>query len=305
MNGLILVDKEAGYTSFDAVAVVRRIFETRKAGHGGTLDPNATGLLPVFLGNACALSSLISGGDKVYEAEILLGRSTDTDDIWGETLKELEVQCTEEEAREAVLSFIGTYEQLPPMYSARKSNGKKLYEYARKGIEIERTPVPVRIDAIDILSTSLPYLRFRVRCEKGTYIRSLCRDIGERLGLPACMSALRRTQHGSFNVSDACTVGALKEAKERGELERLLIPVDRVLSIYPALKTKETADRLLLNGNRLIYADLDADSIPEAPEGRVRLYDSAGQFRALYHIDNGKDGLSPVKMFLNGDHQGQ
>ena len=305
MNGLILVDKEAGYTSFDAVAVVRRIFETRKAGHGGTLDPNATGLLPVFLGNACALSSLISGGDKVYEAELLLGRSTDTDDIWGETLKELEVRCTEEEAREAVLSFVGTYEQLPPMYSARKSNGKKLYEYARKGIEIERKAVPVRIDAIDILSAELPYLRFRVRCEKGTYIRALCRDIGERLGLPACMSALRRTKHGGFDVADAYTVGALKEAKECGELERLLIPTDRVLSRYPALKTKETADRLLMNGNRLLFEDLDTDQIPEAPDGRLRIYDSKDQFRALYHIDNEKDGLSPVKMFLNGDHQGQ
>ena len=311
MNGLVLIDKEEGFTSFDAVAVVRRIFETRKAGHGGTLDPNATGLLPVFLGNACALSSLILGGDKVYEAELLLGRSTDTDDIWGETREEAEVNCTEKEVREAILSFVGTYEQIPPMYSAKKTGGKKLYELARKGIEVERKAVPVTIREVEILRVELPRVRFRIRCEKGTYIRALCRDIGEKLGVPAVMSALRRTQHGSFTVTEAHTLRELQAAKDSGTLPGFLIPADQVLSEYPALHTKKDCDRLLLNGNMLLASDLleeeelaafirkmemTADFSP-----RFRMYDADGAFRALYRFSTKNNGLVPEKMFLNGD----
>ena len=303
MNGLVLIDKEPEFTSFDAVAVVRRIFETRKAGHGGTLDPNATGVLPVFLGNACQLSSFIMAGDKVYEAEMTLGIGTDTDDIWGEVIREAQVTCNEEEVTNAVLSFTGTYDQLPPMYSAKKKNGKKLYEYARKGQEIEREAVPITIEEICILSMELPKVRFLVRCEKGTYIRALCRDIGQKLGIPACMSALRRLQHGPFKIEDAHTVTFLRAEKEAGgDVSAFLIPTEKLLSKYPEKTVLKDADKRLKNGNLLFAGDF-TDVVSEAEKSSfLRIYDADHAFTALYQYDEKNDGFRPVRMFLNGDH---
>ena len=302
MNGLVLIDKEPEFTSFDAVAVVRRIFETKKAGHGGTLDPNATGVLPVFLGNACALSSFIMAGDKVYEAEMTLGIGTDTDDIWGEILREAPVTATEDAVREAVLSFQGTYGQLPPMYSAKKKNGKKLYEYARKGQEIEREAVSVTIEEIRILSMELPKVRFLVRCEKGTYIRALCRDIGEKLGIPACMSALRRLQHGPFRIEDAHTVTFLRAEKEAGnDLSVYLIPTEKLLSEYPQVTVQKDADKRLKNGNLLYNGDFTVAPKETEKSTLLRVYDAENVFTALYQYDEKSGGFRPVRMFLDGD----
>ena len=303
MNGLVLIDKEPDFTSFDAVAVVRRIFETRKAGHGGTLDPNATGVLPVFLGNACALSSFIMEGEKIYEAEMTLGIGTDTDDIWGEVLEVAPVNCLQEEVEKAILSFRGTYDQLPPMYSAKKKNGKKLYEYARKGLEIEREAVPVKIEEIHILSLELPKARFLVRCEKGTYIRALCRDIGIKLGLPACMSSLRRLKHGPFRIEDAHTISLLRAEKEAGnDISSYLIPTEELLSGYPKAIIDKDADKRLKNGN-LLYAGDFTELPKEAQAGAfLRVYDADHVFTALYQYDEKNDGFRPVRMFINGDH---
>ena len=195
---MINVYKERGYTSHDVVAKLRGILKQKKIGHTGTLDPDAQGVLPVCLGKATKLCDMLTGEEKVYEAVLRLGIITDTQDMTGQVLKVREVQVTPEEAKEAVDSFVGDYDQIPPMYSARKVNGKKLYELAREGIEVERQARRVRIYEIVILECRLPLIRFTVRCSKGTYIRTLCQDIGEKLACGGCMESLRRTQVGRF-----------------------------------------------------------------------------------------------------------
>ena len=203
VNGIINIYKEAGFTSHDVVAKLRGIVKQKKIGHTGTLDPDATGVLPVCLGNATKLCDMLTDKSKEYEACMLLGVTTDTQDMSGQVLTRQEVCCTEEEARAAVLSFIGGYDQIPPMYSAIKVNGKKLYELARNGVEIERKPRHVEIPDITILECALPEIRFRVSCSKGTYIRALCADIGDKLGCGAAMKSLIRTRVGNFHIEDA------------------------------------------------------------------------------------------------------
>ncbi len=214
-NGVINVYKEAGFTSHDVVAKLRGIFGQRKIGHTGTLDPAATGVLPVCLGSATKLCDLLADQDKEYVAELLLGVRTDTQDMTGQVLEEKEVKATEEQVREAVLSFQGEYLQVPPMYSALKVNGKKLYELARAGKEVERQARSVMIHEVQICKMELPLVRIRVRCSKGTYIRTLCEDIGKKLGCGATMSSLVRTRVGFFQAEDAYTLAKLQELKDR------------------------------------------------------------------------------------------
>ena len=211
IHGIINVYKEKGFTSHDVVAKLRGIVGQKKIGHTGTLDPDATGVLPVCLGKATKLCDLLTDKNKTYEAVLLLGKTTDTQDITGEVLEEKSTEAlTEEKVREAIEGFIGDYEQIPPMYSALKVNGKKLYELAREGKVIERKARPVKILDIQILEIDLPKVRMEVSCSKGTYIRTLCHDIGEKLGCGGCMESLIRTRVSTFRIEDAKTLDEIE-----------------------------------------------------------------------------------------------
>ena len=299
-DGILIVNKEQGWTSFDVVAAVRRIFGQKKVGHGGTLDPMAEGVLPVFLGSATRLCDMQGNTDKTYEAGILLGERTDTDDIWGEVLEKRLVSVTEEEIQRTIQSFQGELLQLPPMYSAKKVKGKKLYELAREGIAVERKRVPVTIRDIEVTDIQLPSIHIRVTCSKGTYIRALARDIGESLGTCAVMSALTRTVHGRFSITEAHTIQEIREAKENGTLDALVYPVDRMFSTYDAFRTRQEADRLLLNGNRIPLSLTDIMYEPE--NGTLyRACFSDGRFTALYRYIADAGVFSAEKMFLPGN----
>ncbi len=211
INGIINVYKEKGFTSHDVVAKLRGILRQKKIGHTGTLDPEAEGVLPVCLGKATRVCDMLTEKDKVYEAQLLLGTATDTQDTTGTVQSRRPVTCSQEEAEKAILSFVGEYDQLPPMYSALKVNGKKLCDLARAGIEVERKPRTVTIFSIRILELSLPRVRMEVHCSKGTYIRTLCHDIGEALGCGGCMESLLRTRAAGFVLEDARKLGEIEE----------------------------------------------------------------------------------------------
>ena len=235
LNGIINIHKEAGFTSHDVVAKMRGICRQKKIGHTGTLDPQATGVLPVCLGSATKLCDMLTDKDKEYVAELLLGQVTDTQDTTGQVLKEQPVTVTEEQVRSAVLSFVGDYDQVPPMYSALKVNGKKLYELAREGKEVERAARRVHIAEIEILDVALPVVKMRVACSKGTYIRTLCADIGEKLGCGGTMQSLVRTRVGNFALDESVTLEQLEKLRDEERLEEVLLPVDRVFAECPAL----------------------------------------------------------------------
>ena len=249
INGIICVNKETGYTSHDVVAKLRGILGQKKIGHTGTLDPNATGVLPVCLGNATKLVDMLTDTDKEYQATLLLGVTTDTEDIWGKELFRKEVTVGAEEVFRAVMSFAGTYMQVPPMYSAKKVDGKKLYELAREGRVIERKPREVTIKKIEIIMIQLPYVRFSVTCSKGTYIRSLCRDIGERLGVGGCMSELTRTRVGRFTLSDAVKLSDIEKAHDAGTTDSIVVPTDSFFEDLAAYYSTESDEKLIRNGN--------------------------------------------------------
>ena len=222
------------------VAKLRGIVGQKKIGHTGTLDPDATGVLPVCLGKATKLCDLLTDKNKTYEAVLLLGKTTDTQDITGEVLEEKSTEAlTEEKVREAIEGFIGDYEQIPPMYSALKVNGKKLYELAREGKVIERKARPVKILDIQILEIDLPKVRLEVSCSKGTYIRTLCHDIGEKLGCGGCMESLIRTRVSTFRIEDAKTLDEIETLKQEGKLAELLVPIDAMFPSYPKITVKD------------------------------------------------------------------
>ena len=226
INGIINVYKERGFTSFDVVAKLRGILHERKIGHTGTLDPEATGVLPVCIGNATKVCELLTDKDKTYEAVMLLGMTTDTQDVTGRILEERSTETlTADKVREAIRSFIGDYDQIPPMYSALKVNGKKLYELAREGKVVERKARPVKILDIRIIEMDLPRVRMEVSCSKGTYIRTLCHDIGEQLGCGGCMESLIRTRVSVFQIKDAKTLEEIGALKQEGMLEEILVPM--------------------------------------------------------------------------------
>lgn len=297
MNGIIIVDKEEGFTSHDVVAKLRGICGQRKIGHTGTLDPMATGVLPVCLGSATKLCDMLADKDKEYVAELLLGRETDTQDVTGQVLAERPVEVSEEEASQAALSFLGDYRQIPPMYSALKVNGRKLYELARAGKEVERSARLVRIEELEILACSLPVLRMRVACSKGTYIRTLCADIGERLGCGGTMQSLRRTRAGCFSLGEARTLGELQRLKDEGGLAEALRPVDSVFGDCPALHAAGEGRRLLENGNALLPEQTE-ENVLYGEGSWVRVYRQEGSFAGIYAYESASGRYRPVKMFL-------
>ena len=293
ISGILNIKKEPGFTSHDVVAKLRGIVHQKKIGHTGTLDPDATGVLPVCLGKATKLCDIIGDWDKTYEAVLLLGRETDTEDTSGQTLKEREVAVTEEEIRDIILSFQGSYDQIPPMYSAKKINGKKLYELAREGKTVERKPRPVHFYEIEILDISFPLVRFRVTCSKGTYIRTLCHDIGEKLGCGAAMESLLRTKVGRFTLDDAITLAQTEEAVKKGTIESKILGIEEILAEYPRVCCTKEGDRLLANGNPLVQALVDA----QEKNGWIRMCSSEGSFAGVYQWDEKRNRYFPVKMF--------
>lgn len=297
INGIIIVNKETGFTSHDVVAKLRGICGQKKIGHTGTLDPAATGVLPVCLGSGTKLCDMLTDRDKEYVAELLLGVETDTQDTTGSVLRESPVTVTEEEVSRACLSFLGDYDQIPPMYSALKVDGKKLYELARAGKEVERKARRVRILELEILEMRLPVVKLRVVCSKGTYIRTLCSDIGQKLGCGGAMQSLQRTKAGRFRLEDALTLGDLQQLKDSGELERVVQPVDSLFEETPALHVTAEAARLLENGNALFPAQF-AETVTPEPERWVRVYRPDGRFAGIYAYEEQKRRYRPVKMFL-------
>lgn len=300
INGIINVYKEAGFTSFDVVAKLRGIAGQRKIGHTGTLDPDATGVLPVVLGNATKLVDMMTDKKKEYIAEFILGKVTDTQDISGEILSECDVTCTEQEVKEAVMSFVGDIEQIPPMYSALKVNGRRLYELAREGKEVERKSRPVTIHDIEILNISVPNVKMRVECSKGTYIRTLCNDIGEKLGCGATMTSLVRTASGQFRIEEAYRLSELQKLSDQGILSEAVVSVDSLFSDYASVKPQDETLRLAQNGNILDKKLLLSYMTEDGDRDCLRMYDANGDFFALYTLtDDGKrykvDKMFPVE----------
>lgn len=296
MNGIINVYKEAGYTSFDVVAKMRGILKTRKIGHTGTLDPAATGVLPVCVGNATKASEFLADHDKEYVAQLLLGVTTDTLDTTGQVLSRRPVDCGEEEVRDAIFSFLGVSEQIPPMYSAVKVNGKRLYELARAGKEVERTPRSIEITELEILSMNLPVVCFRVVCSKGTYIRSLCQDIGEKLQCGGCMQSLERTRVGTFDKSTAVTLDELERHRDAGTLSDIVLGVDQIFTQYPAVTLKTDFSQIADNGNKLRTKML-MEPFPFSDGMHLRLYGEDGRFYGVYVYLGDEDLLKPRKFF--------
>ena len=291
--------KEAGYTSHDVVAKLRGIVGQKKIGHTGTLDPDAVGVLPVCFGSATKLCDMMTDKSKEYEALMRLGVTTDTQDMSGTILTESAVHVNGSEVRDAVMGLVGGYEQVPPMYSALKVNGKKLYELAREGREIERQPRHVDITFIRITGMDLPEVRFEVGCSKGTYIRTLCADIGDKLGCGAVMAELKRTRVGNFRIEDSIRLSKVEELMRQGEYEDYIIHPDSMFMEYEGVAVKPEAESALLNGNKLYPQQLDPDSPVFFADGdRIRVYNGRREFRAVYTYVKSEGVFKPFKMFL-------
>lgn len=304
-NGLIAVWKERGYTSHDVVAKLRGILHQKRIGHTGTLDPQAEGVLAVGLGLGTKTFDLLPDHWKTYEAEVTFGIQTDTEDIWGTILQTQDVSYTPEQIAQAICSFEGTYNQVPPMYSAKKIDGKKLYQLAREGKIVERKAVPVTLKDLQVLSVNGNKARFLVTCSAGTYIRTLCVDIGKTLGCEACMSSLTRVMAGGFLKEQALTLDEIKALADNNELERYLINIDTALSHFPKVLASSEFEKQLKNGNAI---GIDAVSgLPEASadtgnrELRVRLYlnesEYDSEFIGVYRLDLEDKLFKPVKIF--------
>lgn len=287
MNGIILIDKPQGWTSHDVVGKLRGILHERRIGHSGTLDPLATGLLVVFIGRATRAVEFAEADRKEYIAGLRLGMSTDTQDITGRIIsKETDIP-DEPEVRIAIERFRGELEQIPPMYSAVKIGGKKLYELARKGESIERKPRHITIFGLEITGRSDNDYILDVVCSKGTYIRTLCHDIGAALGCGGCMSSLRRTKSGVFSVDNAYTIAEIQEAADMGEIDKLLLPADTLFFGYPKLSVDADSEKKLKNGCIINTS---------SPDGRFRVYSEDGEFLLLGDV---KDGvMKTVKNFF-------
>lgn len=285
MNGIVIIDKPAGWTSQDVTARLRRVFGTRRIGHGGTLDPMATGVLPVFVGRATRGVEFFEHAEKTYETELLLGIATDTEDTTGTMLFRREVSVTPEQLTAVLERFRGEIMQIPPMYSALKVNGQKLCDLARKGRQVERQPRPVTIHELTLLSREGDTLRLRVRCSKGTYIRTLCADIGEALGCGGCMQALRRTQAGEYTIAEAVPLQQLLESPEP---ETYLRDVDTMFRGYPGVKLTANQEKRCRNGNAFSVS---------LPGGTYRAYSQTGEFLMLAKVEDGV--MSTIKSFFD------
>lgn len=298
INGIVNVYKEKGYTSFDVVAKMRGIFHQKKIGHTGTLDPDAEGVLPVCLGKATKVCDLLTDKDKEYKAVLLLGQATDTQDISGEVINSAPVDVTEDEVTAVINSFVGRQMQVPPMYSALKVNGQKLCDLARQGVMVERKAREINIFSIEIEDISLPEVTMSVHCSKGTYIRTLCNDIGEKLGCYGCMKSLLRTRVAGFKLADACRLSELEEMLKTGQ--DFVIPIDSVFDNLPAANVIEIAQKYVVNGNRIPVsfikeaAESEADFIDGAA---YRLYDYKDCFVGIYNYIEETGDFKPVKIF--------
>jgi len=307
MNGIINIYKEQGFTSHDVVAKLRGILKMKRIGHTGTLDPAAEGVLPVCLGTATRLCDMLTDKVKAYRAVMVFGVATDTEDMTGQVIKELPVTCKETELRSTLVEFVGTYEQIPPMYSAIKVEGKKLYELAREGKVIERQGRPVTIYSIDVEQVicdengNIKEATIVVVCGKGTYIRSLCRDIGERLGTCACMKSLVRIKSGQFELKESLKLSEVEVLRDEGNLLDHIVTVEQVFASCGRIKTKEETDKLLRNGNKIPATAL-SEVTPggreetEFPANWYRAYTSNESFLGVY--EKKKADYVPVKMFL-------
>ena len=297
-NGIINVYKEKGYTSFDVVARMRGICGQKKIGHTGTLDPDAEGVLPVCLGKATKVCDMLTDSDKVYRAVMQLGVETDTQDMTGTILKEADTSgLAEQYVMGAVMQFEGEIFQVPPMYSALKVNGKKLCDLARAGVTVERKARPVTIYKIFVENIELPYVTMTVSCSKGTYIRTLCHDIGAKLGCGAAIKSLVRLQAAGYRIEDAYKLDALQKFSESGTLKDAVTPIERVFDVYPVLTAKPEFDIMLKNGNKMALQQFQEMIKPEL-EMKVRVRMSDGRFAAVYEYREDLGLFRPLKMFL-------
>jgi tRNA pseudouridine55 synthase len=300
-NGILILHKPRGMTSHDCVMKIRRLFQTKKVGHTGTLDPDVNGVLPICIGKATKVVEYMSGYSKQYEGEVTIGFSTTTEDKSGETIdtKKVEDTWTIDFIKEVLKEFEGEITQVPPMYSAVKVNGKKLYEYARAGKEVERPKRNVTVHSIELLS-DISYahdtasFRFRVYCSKGTYVRTLAVDIGDRLGYPAHMSDLVRTASGPYLIEDSVTFEELESLKESRTLQNILIPFDTAVSYLPKVVVTKEIESQIKNGSVLpIKKGLE--------QKRFTVYNEKGECLAVYMHHPTKEGLvKPEKMFWTG-----
>ena len=300
-NGIINVYKEKGFTSHDVVAKLRGICKMKKIGHTGTLDPEAVGVLPVCLGSGTKLCDMLTDWDKEYIAVMRLGVVTDTQDMTGQVLSQCDAHRIEtlakEQVKDVVMSFAGTYDQIPPMYSALKVDGKKLYELAREGIEIERKPRTVQIREIEIQSVNLPLVTMRVVCSKGTYIRTLCHDIGAKLGCGGTMESLTRSRVGIFGIEDALTLEELERLRDDGKISDVIVSPDAIFDKNRAVVVNGQGLRPVQNGNPLNDAHL-TDPMRFEDKEQVRVYDNTGRFYGIYAYHETERTLKPVKTFL-------
>lgn len=287
MNGIILVDKPQDWTSHDVVGKLRGILHERRIGHSGTLDPMATGLLVVFVGRATRAVEFAEADSKRYIAWLRLGTVTDTQDTSGTVLKCAETAVSADELEAALAHFRGDIEQIPPMYSAVKIGGKKLYELARRGESVERKPRKICIHSLEVTGREGTDYVLDVCCSKGTYIRTLCNDIGEGLGCGGCMSSLRRVRAGNFSIAQAHSIDEISQAALTGKIEELIIPVDRLFSQYPELLVTQTQEKKLRCGAQVKSGRED---------GRYRVYSEAGEFLLLGEVSGGF--LKTIKSFF-------
>ena len=283
MNGIVIVDKPQDWTSQDVTARLRRVFNTRRIGHGGTLDPMATGVLPVFVGRATRGVEFFEHAEKTYETVLRLGITTDTEDITGTVLTEQDAFVTASRLEEVLQKFRGEILQVPPMYSALKVNGQKLCDLARKGREVERQPRPITIHELTLLGMEADGIRLRVRCSKGTYIRTLCKDIGEALGCGGCMAALRRVTAGEYTIEESVPLQTLLETETP---EVYLRTVDTMFRNHPMVTLTENQEKRCRNGNSFSI---------QLPDGTYRAYSKTGEFLMLAKVDGGV--MSTTKSF--------
>ncbi len=303
-DGIINIYKQKGYTSFDVVAILRKKLKIKKIGHTGTLDPEAEGVLPVCIGKATKAVDYMIDKDKVYYAKMILGQETDTQDSTGTVIDTKEVIVSEEEIIAAINSFEGEYKQIPPMYSALKVNGKKLYQLAREGKTIERKPRDIVIHRIWDISINVPEISFRVKCSKGTYIRTLCHDIGNQLGCKAHMTALTREASGDYNLSNAKKLEEIDAYLENDNIDSLIEPIDKVFSKHKKIIISEAGQKKLYNGNKLTSEIIESIDNNERNDMNIleyyRVYDFKDNFIGLYRaVDlDEKLILKPITLFL-------
>ncbi len=288
MNGIVIIDKPQEWTSNDVVSRLRRVFNTRRIGHGGTLDPMATGVVPVFVGRATRGVEFFEHAEKVYETVLKPGMTTDTEDTTGKVLTQVDCHVTAEQVEAVLPRFRGDILQIPPMYSAIKVGGQKLYDLARKGREVERQPRPITIHELKLLGVEDDGIHLRIRCSKGTYIRTLCKDIGEALGVGGCMAALRRVRAGEYGLEGSIPLKRLLEESEAGmDVEHYLRPVDSMFASHPKFTANAEQARRVRNGNGFPT---------NAREGTYRVYSPEGEFLALCQCD--KNVMSTIKSFF-------